>query len=88
MPSQEHEEQPWRKESKTHSLVPSQGVYCGPDTENTAEQGRSEPCPHGALGVVGEADHRQTTGSPNRVAVSNAMEGRSGWRSWPVGAAA
>ena len=71
MPSQECEEQPWRQEPKTHSPVPSQGTSCGPDMESTAEQGRPEPCLHGALGPAGEADHRQTTGSPNRVAVSS-----------------
>ena len=29
---------------------------CGPDTENTAEAGRPEPCPLGALGLVAKAD--------------------------------
>ena len=43
MPSQEREEQPCRKESKTHSLVPSQGIYCGPDMEKQQSRGGQSP---------------------------------------------
>ena len=35
MLSQEHEEQPWRKELKTHSLVPSRDIYQAPAVGQT-----------------------------------------------------